>query len=327
MTGEIIEPLPLFPELAPPPCSLSPDASVVVSLSGGKDSVAALLVALGTIDSRQVIAHHQIILEDWPGTQEYCQAVCDRLRVPLYMTQAVYTGYECCQCGQCYLTSASEPVCRVCSCHEARFLMQVASVLDLVRWRKMWPSLEVRFCTSYFKRDNFNRWARANRALLGPHPVIALGERARESRGRAKLPVLRERAGLPWMLEWRPVLTWRRIDVFRKLQSCGIEPHYCYKAQGMSEEDMYESNVEGGPRMSCVMCFLKAPSELHKSYQVAEARPIIERGIALEREIGHTLTCERSLAQMVTGTRTCHDVGDGIQKKSWLTATSCGVSP
>jgi tRNA(Ile)-lysidine synthase TilS/MesJ len=135
MTGETIEPLPLFPELAPPPSSPPPDATVVVSLSGGKDSVAALLIALETFDPDRVMAHHQIILEDWPGTQEYCQAVCDRLRVPLYMTQAVYTGYECCQCGQRYLTSASEPVCRACSSREARFLMQVASVLDLVRWR------------------------------------------------------------------------------------------------------------------------------------------------------------------------------------------------
>jgi 3'-phosphoadenosine 5'-phosphosulfate sulfotransferase (PAPS reductase)/FAD synthetase len=176
----------------------------------------------------------------------------------------------------------------------------------------MWPSLEVRFCTSYFKRDNFNRWARANRALLGPHPVIALGERARESRGRAKLPVMRPRSGLSWMLEWRPVLTWRRIDVFRKLRSYGIEPHYCYKAQGMSEEDMYERNVEGGPRMSCVMCFLKSPSELRASYQVEEARPIIERGLAIEHEIGHILTKDHSLAQMVTETPASHNAWDDI---------------
>ncbi len=298
-----LETLPLFPEFEKPRLELPADATIIVSLSGGKDSVGSLLVALETVDPGKVSAHHQIILEDWPGTVEYCQSVCDQLGVPLYMTQAIYTGYECCQCGNHYLTSCLQPFCRKCSSREARFLMQVASVLDLVRWRKKWPSLEVRFCTSYFKRDNYNRWARANRSLLGTHPVIALGERWRESRGRAKLPVLRPRSGLEWMMEWRPVLEWRRIDVFRKMRDYGIEPHYCYKAQGMTDEDMYECNVEGGPRMSCVICFLKSEEQLRASAKNEVAKPIIERGIAIEREIGHTLKKDQSLERMVTGTQ------------------------
>jgi 3'-phosphoadenosine 5'-phosphosulfate sulfotransferase (PAPS reductase)/FAD synthetase len=314
MTYGRFETLPLFPELEEPQLALPVDSTVVVSVSGGKDSIASLLVALETVGPEHVLAHHQIILEDWPGTVDYCQEVCDRLHVSLSMTQAIYTGYECCQCGYRYLTSCAQTVCRKCSCREARLLMQVASVLDLVRWRKRWPSLEVRFCTSYFKRDNFNRWARANRALLGAHPIIALGERWRESRGRAKLPVLRPRSGLEWMLEWRPVLALRRIEVFRKMRAYGIEPHYCYKAQGMTEEEMYERDVEGGPRMSCVMCFLKSADQLRASAQAESARPIFERSIALEREIGHTLKRDESLEQMIVGVEGHHIFWDEIQE-------------
>jgi 3'-phosphoadenosine 5'-phosphosulfate sulfotransferase (PAPS reductase)/FAD synthetase len=274
------------------------DAHIVVSISGGKDSVATLLVALEMFPGR-VLAHHQIILEDWPQTVEYCQSVCSRLAVPLYMSQARYHGYECLTCGYHYLTSRNVQRCPKCSSVEATFLRMVESVLDLVEWRKMWPDLSVRFCTSYFKRDNFNMWARENRDLLGKHPVIAMGERALESLGRAKLPELRTRSKMEWMLEWRPVLDYRRIDVFRKMRDYGIEPHYCYKAQGMTEYQMYEEDREGGPRMSCVMCFLKSPEQIRASYHTEQGRAIIEKGIAIEQKIDHTIKNGQSLASMI----------------------------
>jgi 3'-phosphoadenosine 5'-phosphosulfate sulfotransferase (PAPS reductase)/FAD synthetase len=68
---------------------------------------------------------------------------------------------------------------------------------------------------------------------LGNNPLLVLGERWLESEERAKLPELRYRAGLQtgWMLEWHPILDYRRIDSFRKLRENNIEPHYCYRAQ------------------------------------------------------------------------------------------------
>jgi 3'-phosphoadenosine 5'-phosphosulfate sulfotransferase (PAPS reductase)/FAD synthetase len=279
--------------------ALPQDAHTVVSISGGKDSVATLLVALETFGPGRVIAHHQIILEDWSGTIEYCQSVCNRLGVPLYMSQAKYHGYECLQCGYCYLTSRNVQRCPKCQSTEATFLRMVESVLDLVEWREKWPDLSVRFCTSYFKRDNFNMWAREHRELLGDHPVIAMGERALESAGRAKLPVLRLRSKMEWMIEWRPVLEWRRIDVFRKMREYHIEPHYCYKAQGMTEDEMYNQDREGGPRMSCVMCFLKSPEQMQASYQTPEGRPIIDRALGIEAATGNTLKNGQSLASMI----------------------------
>lgn len=272
---------------------------IIVSLSGGKDSVACLLDALENYDKDQIIAHHQVILEDWPGTIEYNQELCSRLGVPYYQSQASYHGYECTNCQYHYLTSRNVQICPKCQGREGRFLRMVESVLDLVEWRQMWPSLSVRFCTSYFKRDNFNKWARENKDLLGKSPVIVLGERWRESRGRAKLPYLRKRSNLEYMTEWRPILDYRRIDVFRKLQEYGIEPHYCYKAQGMTERDMYEVDEEGGPRMSCVMCFLKSEDQMKASYATEQGRPIIERGLAIERRTGHTIKNGQSLESMI----------------------------
>ncbi|GHO50945.1 phosphoadenosine phosphosulfate reductase family protein [Ktedonospora formicarum] len=277
---------------------------VIVSTSGGKDSVAMLLEVLETIPRELVIAHHQIVLEDWPGTVEYCKATCQRLGVPLYCTQATYSGYECLHCHHCYLISCASltiPWCRKCGSYRARYLRQVENVLDLVEWRQAWPPLSVRFCTSYFKRDNFNAWARANAQLLGEHPVICLGERALESRNRAKLPVWRGRSGLKkgWMHEWRPVLSRRRIEVFQKMRAYGIEPHYCYELQGMTEQDMYETDIEGGARMSCVMCFLKSPGQLRTGYYTQEGRAVMERVLAVEAKTGHTIQHGLALAEIL----------------------------
>src|SRR5215469_14338027 len=97
----------LFPEYETekPQLTLPDDPTVVVSMSGGKDSVAALLAALERYGIKRVMAHHQVILEDWPGTPEYCQQVCDFLGVPLYMSQAQYYGRECSQCAKRFLSS------------------------------------------------------------------------------------------------------------------------------------------------------------------------------------------------------------------------------
>jgi len=102
------------------------------------------------------------------------------------------------------------------------------------------------------------------------------------------------------MLEWRPILDYRRIDAFRASRAYGIEPHYCYKAQGMTDDDLYEVDLEGGPRMSCVMCFYKPAHELQASARVEVAQPIFARAVTVERTIGHTLKVGQSLESMMT---------------------------
>ena len=72
---------PLFEDLPTPTLPRDP-SRVVVSISGGKDSIAGLLKALEIFGSDMLVAHHQILLEDWLGTPEYCQSVCDYLCRP-----------------------------------------------------------------------------------------------------------------------------------------------------------------------------------------------------------------------------------------------------
>jgi 3'-phosphoadenosine 5'-phosphosulfate sulfotransferase (PAPS reductase)/FAD synthetase len=244
----------LFPPLFEVPSvpDLPGDPSlVVVSISGGKDSLAALLKALEVFGTDRVVAHHQIILEDWIGTPEYCQSVCDALGVPLYQSQGRYNAFLCLQCGHRHLSIFfEEAYCHRCGSSEKQFLEVIDSVHALIRFRRKWVDARVRACTGHFKIEVWNQWARNNESLLGPCPILVLGERHQESRGRAALPALRYRdLRKHWVLEWRPILGYRRIDAYRALRNAGIDPHYCYRVQwrGMLRRAHQRWRQEGIP--------------------------------------------------------------------------------
>ena len=65
-------------------------------------------------------------------------------------------------------------------------------------------------------------------------------------------------------------------------------------------DDLYEVDREGGPRMSCVMCFYKPAHELQASARVEVAQPIFARAVTVERTIGHTLKVGQLLESMIT---------------------------
>lgn len=206
---------------------------VVVSISGGKDSIAALLKAREVFGPDRLVAQHQIILEDWNATPAYCQAVCDALGIPLYTAQGQYHSFLCLQCGQRHLSLfIEEAYCHRCGSSQKEYLGMVEGIHDLIRFRRKWVDANARFCTGHFKTEVWNRWARQHSSLLGENPLLVLGERHRESRRRARLPALRYRdLRKGWVLEWRPILDYRRRDAFRALRQYGIEPHECYKLQ------------------------------------------------------------------------------------------------
>jgi 3'-phosphoadenosine 5'-phosphosulfate sulfotransferase (PAPS reductase)/FAD synthetase len=212
-------------------------SKVVVSTGFGKDSLSALLEALETYGPELTIAHYQVVDEEWPGTLEYGQRICDYLGVPLYTSKGKYYGYRCLDCNHTYLSAHPEKaMCRPpkgCGSRNKVFLRMVESVHDIIEWRERWVSKQVRACTRYFKTEVFNSWCRNNKLLLGNAPLMVLGERWLESDDRSRLPELRYRAGLQagWMAEWHPILHYRRVDSFRKLREHGIEPHYCYRVQ------------------------------------------------------------------------------------------------
>ena len=56
--------------------------NILISLSGGKDSTAMLLYLVEHYGPERLIAHYQVLPEDWLETLPYVQDVCARLGVP-----------------------------------------------------------------------------------------------------------------------------------------------------------------------------------------------------------------------------------------------------
>ena|SRR2546425_341570 len=140
-----LQPLPMFDAL---PLTLPRHPTcVIVSTSFGKDSVAALLKTLEIYGLNLVAAHYQVLKEEWLGTLEYGQRVCDSLGVPLYTAQGRYFGYLCLDCGRTYLSAHPEKAqCRRphgCGSRNKQFVRMVESVHDLILWRL---SLNPWFC-------------------------------------------------------------------------------------------------------------------------------------------------------------------------------------
>ena len=101
------------------------------------------------------------------------------------------------------------------------------------------------------------------------------------------------------MLEYRPILDYRRIEAFGKLRQYDIQPHYSYFAQGLTEHQMFELDEESGPRCSCVMCIFAQAEHVRRAYQLPQVIPLIERAVQIEAESGHRWKARQSLAEVI----------------------------
>ena len=264
---------------------------IIASLSGGKDSTAMLLHLVEHYGPETLIAHHQVLPEDWPETLPYVQELCRRLHVWLVVQQMIY-----------------EPVGDGTAVRRLE-VRNIYTPSDIVRWgnpgkitgitdlamRRNWPpSPSRRFCTSYFKVRLLNWWIiRQQRSMaLGPEVIVALGERWAESPRRAKKVELWPRAKCQrksyrvW--NWEPVISWSRRQVFHKLRDWGIEPHPAYRAQGMADWQMYDQDAEGGPRTSCRLCIYCTHSDACHQALMEANRGLLEQVHLVEQVTGRT---------------------------------------
>jgi 3'-phosphoadenosine 5'-phosphosulfate sulfotransferase (PAPS reductase)/FAD synthetase len=287
---------------------------IVVSHSGGKDSTLMLALMVEQFGGQvPITVHHQVLPEAWEGTVEYTQQTCDRYGVPLIVEQAHYHGYECPLCGNRWLSAAPKVKCTIrrtaagsrgCGAEMGIVVAHIRGLVDLMNWRKMWPSPTIRWCTSYLKRDLYNKWIRRNRAVLGDRPITCMGERWRESTGRANLPYFARRSKHEWMTDYHPLLHLKRIEVFRGLLERGIEPHWSYKAQGLTDHDMYEVDVEGGPRCSCVCCIYLTPENIGANLVMDVNQELSEQLIDSEERNQYFFREGLSIKTLVNRTRT-----------------------
>lgn len=170
----------------------SAESTYVVSVSGGKDSAAALAYVL----SSSVIprANVQAVFADTgieaPETYAYLDDLAQAVALPITRVKADVDFFE------------------------------------LARQRGRFPGRPWQFCTEELKRKPIAAWIRSQGFA---DPCVVLGIRAEESQARAALPECSYDAALDYDV-WRPILRWTTEQTFAFLRDRGIPVNPLYAA-------------------------------------------------------------------------------------------------
>lgn len=272
--------------LVAPPLADGPDLRsydrIVVAISGGKDSMAALYETVaacgraGVWAGRVVAVHADLGEVEWPGVPALAEEHARRAGVDFRLTQR--HGRIVQREGKCYAKGE-----------------RYGSILDHAQRMGHWPKPKSRYCTSDHKRDPIIRSMRAiardamRRVTGRPLRVLnVMGMRAAESRRRAAMPpfrlqVKRSSSQGVHVDEWLPIHAWSDSDVWRRVWSSGWPWHEAYDW--------------GMPRLSCSFCILSSKAALRLATFL---RPEVARKYALvEDAIDETLTTNTAIGELL----------------------------
>jgi 3'-phosphoadenosine 5'-phosphosulfate sulfotransferase (PAPS reductase)/FAD synthetase len=189
----------------------SPSATVVLACSGGKDSTAA-----GLWLREQGIKFRAVFYDTgWESDETYRY-------VETVLPEAFGVEVEHCR----NLPKMKPGRLAMAEAFEAQWM--AGRVSPMVRWvihKAMFPStVSRRWCTSELKVASSKRVA-ADIIDAGGVPVFVVGVRADESEKRAKLPEVT----LGDAIEWRPLLSWTRADVYAIHRRAGVALNPLYE--------------------------------------------------------------------------------------------------
>ncbi len=241
---------------------------VIVSFSGGKDSVACYLHLLdqGVDNSKIELWHNNVDGEghnffDWPITEGYCEAFARAFDVPIYFSwREGGINREMHRKDQ---TTAGiyfeEPVGdgKV----EKRYLPPSDRAKKNTRmlFPQVSANLSVRWCSAAAKIDVASRAMNNQERFKGKKTLFVTGERAQESSARAKYKTEephRCNTQSRHVDAWRPIHGWKEEQVWELFQKYKIRSHPAYEL--------------GFGRVSCLNCIF---SSKHQIASIKELDP------------------------------------------------------
>lgn len=219
----------------------------VVSVSGGKDSTATLLVAMAW-EVPNLSAVFADTGHEHPQTYEYVHYLADATGIPIRWLRADFT--ERIAAKRLYVEHKWPDKGVPQSIVDAALSVLRPTgnpFLDLCLWKGRFPSTKVRFCTEELKRNPiieqvFLPLMEANDKLI----LSWQGVRADESPARQHLPECDEVGG--GLFNYRPILKWPVSAVFDAHRYAGIKPNPLY--------------LQGAGRVGCMPCINCGKDEL-----------------------------------------------------------------
>jgi 3'-phosphoadenosine 5'-phosphosulfate sulfotransferase (PAPS reductase)/FAD synthetase len=245
--------------------------TIIVSFSGGKDSLACFLHLLDLgVPKEKIELWHQSVdgapghhkrFFDWPITEDYCRAVADAFDVPLYF-QWLEGGFE----GELLKTKAAT---RKSAFQLPDGRVEHAGGGGKITTRREFPKPgEIKFgrwCSSYLKIDVAKKALTNDPRFTGTKTLILTGERREESLNRSRYAEVKrygyspppnatpeeKRAaakrsretpfqGKRDITEWKPIIDWNEPHVWDILRRHKVRPHPAYYI--------------GFSRVSCMPC-------------------------------------------------------------------------
>lgn len=264
---------------------------VIVAFSGGKDSIACVLMLL-EIGIKPELWHHEVDGKaenffDWPCTPAYVKAFADHLKLPLYNSWRE-GGLE----GELLKENTRTKAVRYETPEGEK---TSGGIRGKIATRKRWPAvsadLRTRWCSSVAKIDVFSAAICGQDRFHHKKVLVITGERAQESSARAKYKrVEPHRSNAPGKRigrkvdHWRPILDWDEKQVWEIIEKHGIVPHPCYR-MGIS-------------RASCMICIFSSAKQVRMIKEVDSER--FKKVVKYENDFNHTIRSNISWSDLAS---------------------------
>lgn len=264
--------------------------TVIVSFSGGKDSIAcALLLLEQGIPAEHIELWHQAVdgkpgkderLFDWPCTEAYCVAFAKAFGFPL-LFQWKEGGFKREMLRD---ETATAPTSFQLPSGKIETAGGAGPSGTRLKFPQVSADLSTRWCSAYLKIDVASRVFSNDPRFANGKFVICTGERRQESGNRARYAEVDEHKATTRKRrvdQWRPVLGWFEEDVWEIMRRYNVRPHPAYYL--------------GWSRVSCFPCIFGDP---HQWASVGDIAPgLLEQLVAYEKQFGVTLRRDGNLLE------------------------------
>lgn len=264
---------------------------IIVSFSGGKDSLACVLYALELeIAQEKIELFHQAVdgqpgvaprFFDWPCTESYCRDVSRVLGLPLKF-QWREGGFE----GE--INKVNTPTA------PSAFELPDGSIghaggTGKPNTRLMFPAavadLRTRWCSAILKIDVSTTAINNDPRFKSAKILEITGERRQESNNRARYAEVERHKSTTKSRrvdQWRAILDWTEEQVWNIISRWRIRPHPAY--------------FLGFGRVSCISCIFSSPDQWRA---VQELEPeMFQKILDYEHAFGRTIQRGGDIAQM-----------------------------